>query len=69
MTHVWGLVSEASIFFSAQKMQHSEANQSITRNLVQEADRIDSVDKLFGINSPMRLEPSVFDIARRTISV
>lgn len=35
----------------------------VTSRLVSEAERMDFVDKLFGINFPMRLEPTVFQFA------
>ena len=38
-------------------------NTIISRRLVPEADRMDFVDKLFGINYVLRLEPTVFQFA------
>ncbi|MCF8160498.1 MAG: antirestriction protein [Polaromonas sp.] len=38
---------------------------NVSSHLVPEADRLAFVDKLFGINFPMRLEPTVFDMAAR----
>lgn len=36
---------------------------TITSQIVPEADRMDFVDRLFGMNFPMRLEPAVFNMA------
>jgi len=38
---------------------------NVSSHLVPEADRLAFVDKLFGIHLPMRLEPTVFDMAGR----
>ena len=37
----------------------------VSSHVVPEADRMAFVDKLFGINFPMRLEPTVYDMAGR----
>lgn len=41
----------------------SSSAPSITRQLVPEDQRMAVVEKLFGINFPMRLEPCIFDTA------
>ena len=38
------------------------ASQAITRKIVPEDQRMQHVEKLFGINFPLRLEPSIFNI-------
>ena len=40
-------------------------NHVITVHLVPDADRVHYTSKLFGIDFPMRLEPTVFDMAGR----
>lgn len=40
-------------------------DQIVTSHLVPDADRVQHTSKLFGTNFPMRLEPTVFDMAGR----
>ena len=40
----------------------------ITNIIIPEPDRMAFVDKLFGINFPMRLEPTIYDMAGRLAS-
>ena len=39
------------------------SKSNITRQLIAEQERINHTAKLFGLNSPMRLEPAIFSIA------
>jgi hypothetical protein len=46
-------------------MNQSNADQSIAKRLVPEAERMAFVDQLFGISYVLKLEPTVFGIAER----
>ncbi|EEB79344.1 Antirestriction protein [marine gamma proteobacterium HTCC2148] len=46
-------------------MTNTAIETTINRNLIADQDRLNHVEKLFGIHFPFRLEPVIYDITER----
>ena len=57
----------ASLFFFdwiyMTTIDNASGNNAITRSLIAEASRMDATHTLFGLHFPLRLEPTVFNMA------